>query len=294
MTGLIQKEGFMKQANDNQWTTIIKPKNGWFNLHLNELWNYRDLIMLFVRRDFVAVYKQTILGPIWFFLQPIFSTLVFTIVFGKIAKISTDGLPQVLFYMSGTIMWNYFSTCLTKTSDTFVANSAIFGKVYFPRLAVPISTVITNLLTFGIQFLLFLILLFYFLAQGALISPNWWLLFTPVLLIEMAMLALGFGIIISSMTTKYRDLTYLVSFGVQLWMYATPIVYPLSQIPSKWQWLYIVNPMSAIVETFRFAFLGAGTVRLSQLALSFGITITILAIGIVLFIRVEKTFMDTV
>jgi lipopolysaccharide transport system permease protein len=279
---------------EQQWTTVIKPRNGWVDLHFSELWHYRDLVLLFVRRDFIAVYKQTILGPIWFFLQPIFSTVVFTIIFGKIAKISTDGLPQVLFYLSGTIMWNYFSTCLTKTSDTFVANSGIFGKVYFPRMAVPVSVVITNLLTFGIQFLLFLILLFCFLACGTLVRLNWWFLFTPVLLIEMAMLALGFGIIISSMTVKYRDLSYLVSFGVQLWMYATPIVYPLSQIPANWQWLYILNPMSAIVETFRFAFLGAGMASLSFLGLSFAITIVILAIGIILFSRVEKTFMDTV
>lgn len=285
----------LKQTdNESQWTMIIQPVNPWFNLHLKELWKYRDLIMLFVRRDFVAVYKQTILGPLWFFLQPIFSTVIFTVVFGRIAKIPTDGLPQILFYMAGIVTWNYFAACLTKTSDTFAANSGLFGKVYFPRLTVPISVVITNLLTFLIQFILFLLLMIFFWISGSSIHPNWWLLLTPVLLIQMAMLALGFGIIVSSLTTKYRDLTNLIGFGVQLWMYATPIVYPLSQIPAKWHWLYNINPMTAIVETFRYAFLGAGSVSLSQFAISFGLTLVVLLLGITMFSRVEKTFMDTI
>lgn len=285
----------MKHTNDEpQWTMIIQPVNPWFNLHLKELWRYRDLIMLFVRRDFVAVYKQTILGPLWFFLQPLFSTLIFTVVFGRIAKIPTDEVPQILFYMSGIVTWNYFATCLTKTSDTFVANSGIFGKVYFPRLAIPISVVITNLLTFLIQLILFLLFMLFFWWHGSTLRPNWWLLLIPVLVLQMAMLALGFGIIVSSMTTKYRDLANLVGFGVQLWMYATPIVYPLSQIPVNWQWIYILNPMATIVEVFRYAFLGAGTASLSQFGLSFVLTLVVLLLGIIMFGRVEKTFIDTV
>lgn len=283
-----------EQNKSVQWTTIIKPRSGWFDLNLAELWRYKDLILLFVRRDFVAVYKQTILGPLWFFLQPIFSTLIFTIVFGQIAKISTDGLPQVLFYLSGVITWNYFSSCLTKTSDTFAANAGIFGKVYFPRLTVPISVITTNLITFCIQFILFIILLLYFWFRGFSIHPNWLVLLLPLLIVQTALLALGFGIIISSLTTKYRDLTQLVGFGVQLWMYATPIVYPLSQIPTEWKWLYLFNPMASIVETFRYAFLGTGTIHPNQIILSIGITVFSLLIGIILFSRVEKTFMDTV
>jgi len=281
-------------AENVKWTSIIRPRTGWFDVHLGELWRYRDLIMLFVRRDFVAIYKQTILGPLWFLFGPLFSTLVYTVVFGQIARIPTDGVPHVLFYLSGIVSWNYFSTCLTKTSDTFTANAGIFGKVYFPRLTVPISVVITNLITFGIQFALFLALLVYFYLKGAAIQPNRWLLLFPLLIFEMAALGLGTGILISSLTTKYRDLTYLVSFGVQLWMYGTPIVYPLSQIPEKWQWIYYVNPMAPIVETFRFSFIGAGGVQLWHLGVSAAITAFLLFLGIILFSRIEKTFMDTV
>jgi lipopolysaccharide transport system permease protein len=277
-----------------KWTTVIKPLTGWFDIHLSELWRYRDLIMLFVRRDFTAIYKQTVLGSVWFLLQPLFSTIVFTVIFGMVAKIPTDGVPHVLFYMSGIICWNYFSTCLTKTSETFIANAHIFGKVYFPRLAVPISVVITNLITFAIQFGLFLAILAYFFITGTKINPGFWLLVIPLLLLEMAALGLGIGIIISSLTTRYRDLNYLVSFGVQLWMYATPIVYPLSQIPVKWEWFFLINPMSSIVETFRHAFTGAGSVNMEHLCWGAGITLLLLVIGIVLFSRMEKTFMDTV
>jgi len=258
------------------------------------IWSYRDLILLFVRRDFVAYCKQTILGPLWFLIQPLFTTLVFTVVFGRIAQISTDGLPQILFYMAGITIWNYFASCLTQTSNTFVTNAGIFGKVYFPRLTVPISVVITNLLTFTIQFGLFLAFMAFFYLKGSLIQPNLWILLTPLLLVQMAALGLGVGIIVSSMTTKYRDLAMAVGFGVQLWMYATPIVYPLSQIPAKWHWLIALNPMTAIVETFRYAFLGAGTIQPWVSGISIGMTVMILAIGIVLFSRVEKTFMDTV
>lgn len=276
------------------WTSVIKPVSGWFDIHLTELWRYRDLIMLFVRRDFVAVYKQTILGPIWFLIQPLFTTLIFTVIFGKVAKIPTDGLPQVLFYMSGIVAWRYFADCLNKTSDTFVANAGIFGKVWFPRLAVPISVVISNLITFGIQFLLFMGFWIYFLINGSTINPQPLILLLPLLIVQMAALGLGFGIIVSSLTTKYRDLTHLVTFGVQLWMYATPIVYPTSQIPEKWQWLIALNPMAPIIESFRYAFLGAGTVHPWQIGLSIGTTLLILTIGIILFSRIEKSFMDTV
>jgi lipopolysaccharide transport system permease protein len=276
------------------WTTIIRPVSGWFDLHLSELWRYRDLIGLFVRRDFVATYKQTILGPLWFLIQPLFSTIVFTIIFGKIARIPTDGLPPMLFYMAGIVSWNYFATCLNSTSDTFVSNANIFGKVYFPRLAVPISVVITSLLTFSIQFMLFLSFWAYFYMQGSAINPTLWILITPLLVLQMALLGLGIGILVSSMTTKYRDLKYILGFGVQLWMYATPVVYPMSQISEKWQWLFILNPMAAIVETFRYAFLGAGSVKIGQLATSMSITCIILIIGIILFSKIEKSFMDTV
>lgn len=273
---------------------VIGPLRGWLDINFKELWRYRDLIFLFVRRDFVAIYKQTILGPIWFLLQPLFSTVVFTVVFGKIANIPTDGLPQPLFYMSGIVVWNYFAGCLTKTSDIFAANAGIFGKVYFPRMAVPISVVITSLITFVLQFAFFMVFLLFFYVRGAEIKPNLFILLTPFFVLQMGLLGLGFGILISSLTTRYRDLTFIVGFGVQLWMYATPIVYPMSQIPERWQWLFALNPMAAIVETFRYAFLGAGSVNPFHIAISLGVTLTILSTGLVLFSRIEKTFMDTI
>jgi lipopolysaccharide transport system permease protein len=285
----------MANRQDTQhWTSVIKPVSGWFDIHLTELWRYRDLIMLFVRRDFVAVYKQTILGPLWFLIQPLFTTLIFTVIFGKVAKISTDGLPQVLFYMSGIVAWRYFADCLTKTSGTFVTNAGIFGKVWFPRLTVPISVVISNLITFAIQFLLFMGFWIYFLINGSTINPQLSILLLPLLIVQMAALGLGFGIIVSSLTTKYRDLTHLVTFGVQLWMYATPIVYPTSQIPERFQWIIALNPMAPTIEFFRYAFLGAGTIHPWQMGISLGTTLLILTIGIILFSRIEKSFMDTV
>jgi lipopolysaccharide transport system permease protein len=277
-----------------QWTSVIRPVSGWFDIHLSEIWRYRDLIMLFVRRDFVSVYKQTILGPLWFLIQPLFTTLVFTVIFGKVAKIPTDGLPPVLFYMSGIVFWNYFAACLDKTSDTFVSNAGIFGKVWFPRLTVPISIVISSLITFCIQFALFLCFYSFFFISGADISLRPLVLITPLLIVQMAALGLGFGIIVSSMTTKYRDLRYLVGFAVQLWMYATPIVYPTSQIPEKYRWVMALNPMAPIIEAFRYAFLGAGTVHPWQMGLSIGTTLLILTTGVILFSRIEKSFMDTV
>lgn len=279
---------------EENWTTIIKPKTGWFDINLKELIQYKDLIVMFVKRDFKTMYKQTILGPLWIIINPLLTTLMFTVVFGNIANISTDGMPQIVFYMLGTTVWTYFSSCLTKTSSTFTGNAAIFGKVYFPRLVTPISTVISGLINFGVQFLMFLGFMAYFMIKGSPIEPNLWILITPLLLVQLAALALGFGIIISSMTTKYRDLAVLVGFGVQLWMYATPVVYPASQIGGKLKTLMMLNPVSPIVESFRYAFLGSGSIPWNYLGISVVTTLVVLFAGVVLFSRVEKTFMDTV
>jgi len=277
---------------EENWS--IEPQRSLFDLRLAELWRYRDLVMLFVRRDFVAVYKQTILGPLWYLVQPLLTTLTFTFIFGSVARLPTDGLPQFLFYMSGTVIWTYFASCLTKTSETFVNNANLFGKVYFPRLAVPVSILISNLITFTIQFVFFLAFMLFFALNGSSVSPNPWILLTPVLILMMAGLGLGLGIIISSLTTKYRDLRFLVTFGVQLLMYATPVIYPVSSIPERFQWIILANPMTSIVEAFRYAFLGAGSVNSMQLLYSFGFMVVIVAVGITIFNRVEQTFMDTV
>lgn len=279
--------------NEN-WTTVIKPKTGWFDINLKELFQYKDLIIMFVKRDFKTLYKQTILGPLWIIINPLLTTIMFTIVFGNIANISTDGMPQIVFYMLGTTVWTYFSTCLTKTSTTFTGNAAIFGKVYFPRLVTPISTVISGLINFVVQFVMFLCFATYYYISGAPIHPNLYILITPLLLLQLACLSLGFGVIISSLTTKYRDLAVLVTFGVQLWMYATPVVYPASQIDGKLKTLMMLNPVSPIVESFRYAFLGSGSIPWNFLGISVITTLVVLFIGVVLFSRVEKTFMDTV
>ena len=250
--------------------------------------------MLFVRRDFVSVYKQTILGPLWYLIQPLLTTITFTIIFGNFAQLPTDGLPQFLFYMSGTVIWTYFASCLTKTSETFTSNAGLFGKVYFPRLAVPVSVLFSNLIAFAIQFAFFLVFMAYFALTGADIQPNAWILLMPMLILMMAGLGLGFGIIISSLTTKYRDLRFLVTFGVSLLMYATPVIYPVSSVPEQFQWIIRANPMTSIVEAFRYGFLGAGSVALGQLAYSFGFMLVAVCLGAVIFNRVEQTFMDTV
>ena len=282
------------QAQDQGWDLIIEPRRAWWDLRLGQVWRYRDLIMLFVWRDFVSTYKQTILGPLWYLIQPIITTLVFTVIFGNIANLPTDGLPRFLFYMSGTVIWTYFSGCLKKTSNTFAANAGLFGKVYFPRLAIPIADLISNLLTFAIQFTLFLAFLAYFMLSGADVYVTTWALLLPVLIFLMAGLGLGFGIIISSLTTKYRDLRYLVGFGMQLWMYATPVIYPASTIPEEWQWVLNVNPIAPVVEAFRYAFLGAGSPSWGGLAYSFTFMLAVFTIGVLIFNRVESTFMDTV
>jgi lipopolysaccharide transport system permease protein len=277
-----------------KWDMIIAPQRNLFDLRLRELWHSRDLIMLFVRRDFVSVYKQTILGPLWYLIQPLLTTIVFTVIFGNIAKLPTDGLPSFLFYMSGTVIWTYFASCMTKTSEVFIQNANLFGKVYFPRLSVPVSILLSNLIAFSIQFGFFLAFMGYFAWQGTALHPNWWILLTPVLLLVMAGLGLGFGIIISSLTTKYRDLRFLVQFGVQLLMYVTPVIYPTSSLSPKYQAIMQFNPISPVVDAFRYAYLGAGTVNLTQLAYSFTVMLVVIIIGVVLFNRVEATFMDTV
>ena len=276
------------------WTQIIEPKGKWFDIKLKELWRYRDLIILFFHWDFTARFKQTILGPAWYLIQPLMTTGIFTIIFGNVAELSTDGLPKFLFYMSGTVVWRYFADCLTETSNTFTVNLGLFGKVYFPRLSVPISKLLTNLVTFGIQFMFFLCFMIYFGFMGTDINPNAYLLLFPYLLFLMACLGLGVGIIVSAATAKYRDLQYLVQFGVQLLMYATPVIYPLSTIPEKYRWILIANPMTPVVETFRYGFLGAGTVSPAHLMYSTFIALILLVIGMAFFNRIERTFMDTV
>ena len=282
----------MKQ--EGLWTTVIRPKAGMFDIDFRELIKYKDLWRMFVRRDIVTQYKQTILGPLWFFINPIFTTVMYIIVFSRIAGIPTDGLPEPLFYLSGICMWNYFSTCLTKTSSTFNDNHGIFGKVYFPRLIMPLSTVTSSLFTFGIQLTLFIVVYIYYIVIGVDIMPNIYILLFPVLIIMMAGLALGFGIIISSMTTKYRDLTILFSFMVQLWMYATPIIYPLSEMPADRQWIMALNPITSIIETFKFSILGEGVFSWGYLGYSFAFMCVVLGIGIVVFNKVQRSFMDTV
>lgn len=288
----MQKEKNTK--NQENWTEIISPKKSWFDLRLDELWRYRDLIILFVRRDFVAIYKQTILGPLWHIIQPLMTSLVFFIVFGKIAQLSTDGNPQFLFYLAGNTIWTYFSNSFTKNANTFTTNSTIFGKVYFPRLAVPVANVISDLMAFTIQFTMFLVFYFIAFSNGADLRPNLLLLALPYFLFLMAILGLSLGIIISSMTTKYKDLSFLVTFGVQLVMYATPVIYPLSTIPEDYQWIMILNPLTSILEGFKYAFFGNGMFNWQMLAYSSGFALVVFLGGVALFHRVEKTFMDTV
>jgi lipopolysaccharide transport system permease protein len=274
--------------------TIIQPKRSIWDVNLNEIWQYRDLIILFVRRDFVAIYKQTILGPLWFIIQPLLTTLMFTIVFANIAKISTSGLPPLVFYLGGTVAWTYFSTCLVKTSDTFIQNANIFGKVYFPRLIVPLSISISNLILFLIQFSLLLITMLIYAMKGVKFNISSTILLLPFLLIILAGLGLGFGIIVSSLTTKYRDLRHLVTFGVQLWMYATPVIFPLSEIDDKYHIYFLINPLTGVIESFRSILLGVGEVNYLYLVYDVSFMLVILGTGILLFNRIERNFMDFV
>lgn len=278
-----------------QWTEVIKPQTSLLDLRLGEVWRYRDLVSMFVRRDFISTYKQTILGPLWFFIQPILTTLTFMIIFGRVAKISTDGMPPTIFYLAGLTVWNYFSTTLTSTSNVFVSNAHIFGKVYFPRLTLPLSIVISNIVRFFIQFGLFLaVWIFYVTKADSPVHPNWVAALTPILLLIMALLSLGFGMILSSLTTKYRDLGMLIGFGMQLAMYGTPVIYPLSRVPQEYRWVILANPMSSIVETFRYGFLGAGSFSWWNLGYSALFSIVVLLLGTVIFNKVQKSFMDTV
>jgi lipopolysaccharide transport system permease protein len=280
---------------EEQWDLIIKPQNKWYNVDLASIWRYRDLLMLLVRRDFVSVYKQTILGPVWFFIQPVLTSLTFAFIFGGLAKISTDGNPGILFYMAGITLWTYFSDCLTKTSNTFIINAGVFGKVYFPRLIVPLSVLISNLIKLGIQFLIFIILWFYYLFTSDVLHPHWetlWVL--PVLIIMMAGLGFGGGILISSMTTKYRDLTFLVGFGVQLLMYASSVVIPVSVMSPKVRFVMLLNPLTSIVEAFKYIFLGSGFFDPVWLFYSFILMLIVIFFSVIIFNKVEKSFMDTV
>lgn len=284
---------------EQHFTTVIQPKTGWLDINLKEVWQYRDLIVLFVKRNFVAQYKQTVLGPAWAVIQPFLTTIVFTLIFGNVAGLAPGGIPSFAFYFSGTIVWQYFSGCLTSTANTFVANASTMGKVYYPRLVMPISTVLSQLISFGIQyaFLIVFVLYYTFTHQG--VHPNWWILMTPVMLLQLGMLSLGFGVIISSVTTKYRDLAKLVSFGVQLWMYGTPVAYDMFSITGfapggRWHALYMCNPVTPIVNLFRFGYLGFGSVEWLYYGISWIVTLAVLFFGVILFSHVEKTFMDTV
>jgi lipopolysaccharide transport system permease protein len=280
---------------DNEKITTIQPQSYLLQLNLKELWDYRDLTRMYVKRDIVTFYKQTILGPLWFVIQPILTTVMFMFVFGNLAGLSTDGIPQPLFYFSGIILWTYFSECLTRNSKVFVENQQVFGKVYFPRLVVPISVTISNLVRFFIQFVIFIILYaWYYFQSDSGMQPNIYILLLPVLIFLSAGLSLGFGIIFSALTTKYRDLTFLLTFAIQLWMYITPVIYPLNSIPQDKQWLILLNPMTSVIETFKFAAIGQGVFSWWHLGYSFGFMVVLLFLGIVIFNKVEKGFMDTV
>ena len=281
---------------EQEWTTEIRPKDSLLSVDFKEIWRYRDLMMLFVKRNIITQYKQTVLGPLWFLIQPLMTTVMYMVVFGGIAKISTDGLPQPLFYLAGISFWQYFADCLNKTSNTFVSNAGIFGKVYFPRLVTPLSDVISNLVRFGIQFGLFIVVyLYYVIFTDVTIHPNLYALLLPVLVVMLAGLALGFGILFSSMTTKYRDLQLLLGFFVSLWMYATPVIYPLSTISNETLRLVMqLNPLTGIVEFFKYGMLGVGHHEWWMLGYSFTFMVVLLAIGIVVFNKVQKSFMDTV
>jgi lipopolysaccharide transport system permease protein len=301
-SSVVQKENLsavvgdkFEMLSENQWDLIIEPRTGLFDLKLKDVWRYRDLLSLFVRRDFVAQYKQTILGPLWHIIQPLFTTIMFLFLFSRIANIPTDGIEPILFYMGGITVWSYFSSCLTSTSSTFVSNAGIFGKVYFPRLVLPLSIVISNVVKFGIQLSLLFVLMAWYNFNGSPIHMSGYILLLPILVIMMAGIGLGLGIIVSSLTTKYRDLTVLITFAIQLAMYATPIAYPLSYLNSKnYKWIINLNPLTSIVEAFRFALFTKGTFNVISLGYSAVFMVVVLTVGAIVFNKVEKTFMDTV
>jgi lipopolysaccharide transport system permease protein len=278
---------------DQEWDLVIQPHSSLLSLNLGDVWRYRDLLYLFTRRDIVAFYKQTILGPLWFFIQPIFTTLIYVLVFGQIAKLSTDGTPQILFYLCGVTFWNYFSECFNKTATVFRDNANLFGKVYFPRIITPLSIVLSNLVRFAVQFCLFLAVFAWYLRAGD-VKPNATILLLPVIILLMATMGLAFGMLFSALTTKYRDLAFLLQFGVQLLMYATPVIYPFSVIPGRFQGVLAWNPLVPLFETIRYSFLGAGAFSLGGIGYSIAFTVVALLISTVIFNRVERTFMDTV
>jgi ABC-type polysaccharide/polyol phosphate export systems, permease component len=279
---------------DGYWDSVIEPHDRLFHLNLRDVYRYRDLLGLFVRRDFVSFYKQTILGPLWFFIQPFFTMIIYTFIFGKLAGFSTEGLPKPLFYLAGITVWNYFADTLNKTSSVFRDNSGIFGKVYFPRLIMPLSIVVSNLVKFGVQLLLLVMVMLFYVFKGASFSPSPYLAFFPVVIMLMAAQGLGLGMIISAMTTKYRDLAFLVTFGVQLLMYATPVIYPLSSVPAQYQWMILMNPMTQIIELSRLGLLGEGYFSMQNFGYCILFTFGILFIGVVIFNRIEKHFVDTI
>lgn len=284
----------MQYIDNVKWDFEIRPRDVLIQFRLKEIWRYRDLLLLLVKRDFVTYYKQTILGPLWFIIQPLFTTAVFTLVFGKIAKIPTDNLPPMLFYLAGITSWNYFANCFKSTSATFTNNANLFSKVYFPRIIVPLSVIISNLINFAIQVFLLIGFVIFFSLKGAPIHPNWTLVFFPILVLTMGVMGLSLGMLTSAMTVKYRDLNFLVQFGIQLLMYATPVVYPSSIVPEQYRWIVSANPMTPIIDTFRHSFLGAGTFTMGSLIYSIGFTLITFILSLIIFNRTEKNFMDTV
>lgn len=281
------------KLDNSNWDTIIESKHSLLDINFKELWHYRDLLFLFVKRDFVTVYKQTILGPLWFFIQPLLTTITFTVIFGNVAQLSTDGAPKVIFYMAGITLWNYFSNCLTSVSGVFNANAGIFGKVYFPRLIMPITIVVSNLMKFGVQFLLFACFIIYYTLNHQ-ITPNSWMLLTPFVILLMALISMGIGLVLSSMTTKYKDLNQLIGFGVQLFMYATPVIYPSSSVPENFKWVLDWNPLVGLFEYMRYAYIGIGSFDAYSLLYPSVFSVIVLLIGVVVFNKTQKTFMDTV
>jgi lipopolysaccharide transport system permease protein len=282
------------QSHNTTWTEEIKSENSLWSVNYKEIWHYRDLLLMLVKRNFTNFYKQTILGPIWFFIQPILTTFIYVILFGQVAKLSTDGMPHMPFYLAGITIWNYFSECLSKNATVFKDNSGVFGKVYFPRLIMPLTIVVSGLMRFSVQFALFIAVVLYYTFVEKSIHPNLWILTTPFLMLLMAGFAMGLGMIFSSLTTKYKDLVFLLTFGIQLFMYATPVVYTVTSIPEKYKWFVEANPLTAIFECFRYAYLGSGSFEPSSLIHSTIVISILVFIGILVFNKVEKSFMDTV
>ncbi len=293
-TGQVMRKTAVGKLTDKKWDMVITPKYGWFNFRLKELWDHRGLIWLFVKRDFVIYYKQTIFGPLWYIIQPVSATVLHSVIFGKLAEIPTDGLPLFLFYMSGNMVWGYFGSCFSETSNTFITYKGLFGSIYFPRLTVPISKTLSNLIKFSIQFSIFTAFWIYYVSKGAPVNLSWQALLLPLLLLQVALVSLGFGCCVSALVTRYRDLTYVASFAMSLGVYASPVVYPLSLVPEQYRFLYVLNPMAAPIELFRAGFLGQSTISFAEVMAGWLVTIVILFYGLILFNRMERSFADTV